>query len=86
MIYEITIAQSDVEAFRDAYYELYPGGHFISSRQLLFVRKFEVELTEEDYVFLSLKFKFVKPIMTIVKPQITYTKLILYKVFYIWIE
>lgn len=70
MIYEITIAQADVDAFRAAFYELYPGGNFLSSRQLLFIRRFEVELTEEDYVFLSLKFKFLKPILTIVKPRV----------------
>ena len=69
--YTITVAHKDVDAFRAAYHELYPNKHIISSRQLLFARTFEVNITEEDYLFLSLKFKFLKYTMKILKPRAT---------------
>ena len=67
--YTITVAQRDVDAFRAAYYELYPNKPIQSSRQLLFAHTFDVDITEEDYLFLSLKFKFLKYTMKILKPR-----------------
>jgi hypothetical protein len=69
--YEIVIASKDVDAFRAAYYELYPNTPIEPSRSLVFARKFEVNISEEDYVYLSLKFKFLKPKITILKPRFT---------------
>jgi hypothetical protein len=72
--YEITIANKDVDAFRAAFYELYPNTPIQSSRPLIFARKFDVDITEEEYVFLSLKFKFLKPKITILKPRTDMSK------------
>ena len=67
--YSITIAHKEVDAFRAAYNELYPDKAIQSSRLLTFGRTFNVELTEQDYLFLSLKFKFLKMTMKIIKPR-----------------
>lgn len=67
--YSITIAHKEVDAFRAAYYELYPNNPIQSSRPLMFARTFDVDITEEDYLFLSLKFKFIKMTMKILKPR-----------------
>ena len=67
--YSITIAHKEADAFRAAYYELYPDKIIQSSRPLMFARTFDVELTEQDYLFLSLKFKFLKMTMKIIKPR-----------------
>lgn len=67
--YTITVSNKDVDAFREAYYELYPNKYIRSSRQLLFAHTFDVDITEEDYLFLSLKFKFLRHTITILKPR-----------------
>jgi len=67
--YTITIANKDVPEFIRTIGDLCPDLAYQSSRQLMFARTFELDITEEDYVFLSLKFKFLKYTMKLLKPR-----------------
>ena len=72
--YDITIANGDVQEFAQAIGELYPGSDKVAdySRMLMFARTYyNMELTEDEYLFLSLKFKFVKSKLIILKARPT---------------
>jgi predicted RNA-binding protein with EMAP domain len=66
--YKIVVANKDVEEFTKALTELPYDTDIQYTRSLMFARSYTVNLTEEDYVYLSLKFKFLKPtVMRILK-------------------
>ena len=72
--YEITIATKDVANFEQSVSELYPEMIVHYARLLIFARKYELDIPEEDYLYLSLKFKFFIPKVVIIKPK-TVTKI-----------
>ena len=67
--YTITIAHKDVPEFTNELDKLPYDADIRSSRQLMFARTYDMNITEEDYLFLSLRFKFLKMTMKIIKPR-----------------
>ena len=67
--YKIVLANKDIDGFVTACNELNPSMPIVSTPFLSVATKYEITVTEEDYVFLSLKFKFLKPIIKILKPR-----------------
>jgi hypothetical protein len=65
--YEITIAKADEESFNQCIREMYPTLKLIYW-PLIFTNVYSLELSEEEYLFLKLKFKFIVKYQKRVRP------------------